>query len=149
MASFTHKNILKAFKATGVVLANANIVLQRFKTTTPEQDEGPEIGEPRDGDNWRQLRNLFDVAVKDKDELEAKRLSTALHLLQVQNELLHHKNEGLRSALTTKKKHKKKSRPLDLQPQEEYHDGAVFWLPCKIREACVCDQVKLPRLAAK
>jgi hypothetical protein len=143
MASFTHKNILKAFEATGVVPANANIILQRFKTTTPEQDEGPEIGEPGDGDSWRQLRNLFDVAVKDKDEVEAKRLSAALHSLQVQNELFHHENEGLRSALTTKKKHKKKSKPLDLQQREEYHGGAVFWSPCKIREARVCDQVKI------
>ena len=42
-------------------------------------------------------------------------MSSALHSLQVKNELLHHENKGLRDALTTKKKHKKKSNTIDLQ----------------------------------
>ncbi|KAF1935526.1 hypothetical protein EJ02DRAFT_361324, partial [Clathrospora elynae] len=51
---------------------------------------------------WRQLRHLFDSAVKDTIVVEAKKLSDTLHSLQVQNELLHHKNKGLRTALSTK-----------------------------------------------
>jgi hypothetical protein len=34
--------------------------------------------------------------------------------------------EGLREALTARKKHKNKGKVLDLQQREEYHVGAVF-----------------------
>ncbi|KAF1952888.1 hypothetical protein CC80DRAFT_368901, partial [Byssothecium circinans] len=66
----------------------------------------------------------------------------SLHQLQVQNELLYHENDGLREALTAKEKHKKRGKPLDLQQREEYHGGAVFWSPRKIREARARETVK-------
>ncbi|KAF1831726.1 hypothetical protein BDW02DRAFT_504624, partial [Decorospora gaudefroyi] len=53
---------------------------------------------------WKQLQKLCDTAVKDTGGVEARQLRSSLHSLQVQNELLHHENEGLRSAVTTKKK---------------------------------------------
>jgi hypothetical protein len=80
--------------------------------------------------------------VTDKAKGEGKRLAGTLHSLQVQNKLLHHKNNGLCAALTTKQKHKKKSKVLDLQQCEEYHGGAVLWSPRKIREARVGKTVK-------
>ncbi|KAF1934931.1 hypothetical protein EJ02DRAFT_362622 [Clathrospora elynae] len=42
---------------------------------------------------------------------------------------------GLSEALQVKKKHNKKSKPLDLQQRQEYHGGATFWTPRKVREA--------------
>ncbi|RMZ66343.1 pogo transposable [Pyrenophora seminiperda CCB06] len=140
--SFTQENILSSFRATGVAPPNANVVLQRFKTTTLEQDKGLQVRKHGDGDTWKQLRNLFDVVAKDIPKVEAKQLSSSLHSLQVQNELLHHENKGLRTALSTKHKHKKKSKPLDLQQRKEYHGGAVFWSPRKVREARARDAVK-------
>ncbi|KAF2819851.1 hypothetical protein CC86DRAFT_249087, partial [Ophiobolus disseminans] len=59
----------------------------------------------------------------------------ALHHLQVNNELVSQENKGLREALQTKKKHKQKGVPLDLQQRQEYHGGAVMWSPRKGREA--------------
>ncbi|KAF1363388.1 hypothetical protein EJ07DRAFT_76600, partial [Lizonia empirigonia] len=59
---------------------------------------------------------------------EAKEVSTLLHHLS-------NENKGLREALTIKKKHNKKGKVLDLQQREEYHGGAVFWSPRKMREA--------------
>jgi hypothetical protein len=109
------KNILKAFEATGVELANPKVILKRFAATTSAQDEALQIGEPGDGDSWNELRNLFEAAVPDKSKVEAKRLSASLHSLQVNNELLHFENQSLKDAVTTKQKHKKKSKPLDLQ----------------------------------
>ena len=53
----------------------------------------------------------------------------------MENELLNKENEGLRKALTHKKKQKKKGRALDLQQHEEYWGGAVVWSPRAIREA--------------
>jgi membrane protein involved in colicin uptake len=62
--------------------------------------------------------------------------------LQVQNELLYYENQGLRAALVTKRKNSKKSKPLDLQQCQEYHGGAVFWSPRKVRDARARESVK-------
>jgi hypothetical protein len=70
---------------------------------------------------------------------EAKKLSALLYHLANKNELLTDENEGLRDALSTKKKHDKKGKVLDLQQREEYHGGAIFWLPRKKREAAARD----------
>jgi cell shape-determining protein MreC len=51
----------------------------------------------------------------DTTSAEAKKLLTLLHHLANKNELLTNKNEGLRKALDTKKKHNKKGKVLDLQ----------------------------------
>jgi uncharacterized protein (DUF2461 family) len=44
--------------------------------------------------------------------------------------------------LSTKKKHKKQGKTLDLQQRQEYYGGAVFWSPRKMREARVRMTVK-------
>jgi hypothetical protein len=58
-----------------------------------------------------------------------------IHYLANQNELLTNENEGLHKALTTKKKHNKKGKVLNLQQRQEYHGGAVFWSPRKMAES--------------
>jgi hypothetical protein len=133
--SFMRKNILKAFEATGVEPADPTVILKRFTATTSAQDEALQTGEPGDGDIWNELRDLFEAAVSDKSKVEAKRLSASLHSLQVNNELVHFENQRLKDAVTTKQKHKKKSKPLDLQQRKEFRNKAVFWGPVEIQEA--------------
>jgi hypothetical protein len=87
---------------------------------------------------WHQADRLLQAAI-DKSSSEAKEVSTLLHHLSNQNELLQDENKGLRDALTTKKKHNKKGKVLNLQQRKEYHGGAVFWSPRKIREAQASD----------
>jgi hypothetical protein len=140
--TFKRATILKSFEATGVMPMNAEIVLQRFNNHSAQQDGDAEIGEHGNGDTWDQLRNLFESAVTNRAGVEAKRLKGSLHSLQVQNKLLHRENEGLRDALYTKKKHKRQSKTLDLQQRKEYHSGAIFWSPKKIREARAREAVK-------
>ncbi|CAE7221476.1 DDE 1 domain containing protein [Pyrenophora teres f. teres] len=127
--------ILKSFQATGVLPMDAQAVLKRFNKTPQQQLNGVKVGQQGDGDSWRQLRNFLDAAVEDRAEVESTRLEQSLHSLQVQNELLHHENEGLRSLLNNKKKRNNKSKVLDLQHSEEYHGGAVFWSPRKVQRA--------------
>jgi hypothetical protein len=131
-ASFTRSDILKAFEATGVVPNNPEVILKRFKATTSAQQEALQIGELGDGDSYNDLRKLFDAAVPDKSKVEAKRLSTSLHSLQVNNELVHHENQKLKDAVTTKQKHKKKRAPLDLQQPKTFRSKATFWGPEEI-----------------
>jgi hypothetical protein len=140
--SFTSLNMLKAFEATGISLANAEVILKRFTLTPSGQDEDPESAQHGDGSSRNEPRKLFEVAVKDTAGDDAKRLSTSLHSLQVQNELLNHESQGLRAALVTKRKDTKKSKPLDLQQRQEYHGDAVFWSPRKVREARARESVK-------
>ena len=122
---------------------DAEVILKRFNTTTTSgEDEDTQLQEVGNGDSWRDLRKILDAAVLDKAKAEGKRVAAALHSLQVQNELLHYENEGLRTTLTTKQKHKKKSKLLDLQQRKEYHSGAVLWSPRKIREARARERVK-------
>ena len=73
--------------------------------------------------------------MKEGAEEEAKQITHSLYYLQVQNKLLLHENQGLRESLRIKKKHKKQGYTLDLQQRKEYHGGAVFWSPRKMREA--------------
>jgi hypothetical protein len=83
---------------------------------------------------WRTANCLLH-AVIDKTSTEAKEVASLLHHLSNQNKLLQDENKGLRNALTTKKKHNKKNKVLDLQQCKEYHGGAVFWSPSKMSEA--------------
>jgi regulator of replication initiation timing len=83
---------------------------------------------------WHEADCLLHQAI-DTLLSEAKKLSTLLHHLANKNELLTDENEGLRDVLSTKKKHNKKGKVLDLQQRKEYHGGAIFWSPRKKREA--------------
>lgn len=118
--------IKRSFEATGVWPMDAEVMLKRFNATTSGQDEDTELQEVGNGDSWNDIRKTLDAAVADKANAEAKRLSSTLHSLQVQNELLHHENEGLRATITTKHRHQKKSKLLNLQQRKEYHGGAVL-----------------------
>ncbi|KAF1935509.1 hypothetical protein EJ02DRAFT_361351, partial [Clathrospora elynae] len=85
---------------------------------------------------------LINDAMKDKADKLLQKLTSALHLLQVQNKLLYLENKGMCTVLATKKTQKKQSKPLNLQQRKEFHGGAVFWSPKKVREACTCKVVK-------
>ncbi|KAF1942975.1 hypothetical protein EJ02DRAFT_317756, partial [Clathrospora elynae] len=100
---------------------NADVILKRFNNYTSNADESSSSEPEGDGSSWKQLRHLIDAAVKDKAEKPSQKLSAAMHLLQ---------------------KHQKKSKSLDLQQRKEYHGGAVYWSPRKVREARARESVK-------
>lgn len=127
--------IVKSFSATGVWPMDADPVLKRFKNHPPQQDKDSEIGEVGDGDSWRELRKVFDAAVADKAKVEAKRLAQGIHSLQVNNELLHEREDGLVDALTTKRKRKSKRTILSLSDDDTDGGGAVFLSPRRRRKA--------------
>lgn len=107
--------IQRSFEATGVWPMDAEIILKHFNATTSGQDEDTELQEVGDRDSWNDIRKVLDAAFADKANAETKRLAATLHSLQVQNELLHHENEGPRAAITTKRKQATKNKVLDLQ----------------------------------
>jgi hypothetical protein len=98
-ASFMRWNVLKAFEATRISLDNSEVILKRFKATTSAQQEALQMRQSGDGDSHNNLQKLFNTAVLDKLKVEAKQLSTLLHSLQVNNKLVHHKNQKLKNTV--------------------------------------------------
>jgi hypothetical protein len=143
VSSFKEEMILKSFKATGISPFNPEVILKRFTNTTPDEQESRESSAlVLGGEDWRKLERLVRSTVKNQSSKDAQKLSRSLHHISVQNELLYHEIDGLKKALLVKKKHKKKGKPLSLQQRQEYHGGAVFWSPRKVREARVRQSVK-------
>ncbi|KAF2819144.1 hypothetical protein CC86DRAFT_239679, partial [Ophiobolus disseminans] len=130
---------LKALKSTGIWPMDGETIPKRFTDNTSEAPAQPSA---LTSNNWRYMERLVRSAVNDQGADELKKLSQTIHSLATQNELLHHKNEGLKEALIVKKRHRKVSKPLDLQQREEYHSGAIFWSPQKVREARAREAVK-------
>jgi hypothetical protein len=85
---------------------------------------------------------MYVAAVSNMAAKSLQKLEHALHSLQVQNELLNHENQGLRTSLEGKRTRKSKGKTLDLQQRKEFHGGAMFWLPRKVQEAHARKQVK-------
>jgi hypothetical protein len=134
--------IKKSFQATGVWPMDADAVLKRFNNRTLRQAKASQLGQYGDGDSWRELRRILDVAVSDKAKVEARQLKASLHSLQVQNELLHHENQGLQQALNAREKRTNNSKTMDLQQREEYYGRGVFWSPRKVRDGRAHEAVK-------
>jgi hypothetical protein len=60
-----------------------------------------------------------------------KTLITSLEQLVIQNECLLHENQGLKEALVTEAKRRKRNKPLGLLSSEEAKFGAI-WSPTKV-----------------
>jgi hypothetical protein len=125
--SFRKETILKSFEATSIWPMDRERVLERFRHKPPKQ------ALISDESYWRSMDRLVRAAV-DPATTEAKKPCSHLHDISVQNKLLHHKNDGLRKALSSKKKYKKGYK-LDLQQREENHGGATVWSPQKVRKS--------------
>jgi hypothetical protein len=142
-SSFREELILKAFKATGIWPTNGEVILEKFiKSTLEPQDSRESSTSVLSGKDWHKIQTIVRSQVKDQSSKDVQKLQRSLHHITVQNDLLHTEVEGLRQAVLSTRKHKKKSKTLDLQQRKEYHGGAVFWSPSKIREARFRERIK-------
>jgi hypothetical protein len=143
VGTFTQELIFRSFEVTGISPLQPNVIIQRFARDTPEaSDSSTSSSSVYSGKDWLKIETLLQKVVKHETSKELKKLSRSLHHISVQNLLLHHENQGLKEALKTQKKHKKKSKTLDLQSDCEYHGGPVLWSPCKVQEARLREQVR-------
>ncbi|KAF1980022.1 hypothetical protein BU23DRAFT_585877 [Bimuria novae-zelandiae CBS 107.79] len=94
-ASFKESTILSSFRATGISPPGPNPILNRF---TQDQESGNSSSSGLSDHNWRKMDRL----------VRSAKLRQSLHHLSVENELLKHNNDGLRQALSIKKKPKLK-----------------------------------------
>jgi hypothetical protein len=141
--SFREELVLTAFKATGIWPTNAEVILERFTYSTPEpQDSRESSTSVLSEKDWLKLQTLVQSQVNNPGSREAHKIQRSLHHLTIKVDLLNTEVQGLRKAVLSSKKHKKKSKTLDLQQRKEYHGGSVFWSPSKVREAQFRERIK-------
>lgn len=131
--------IVNSFKTTGICPPDASVVLKEVRNTTPEGESSS--GVPN-STYWRQLRQVIKENAKEPSSEAVKELTAAVHSLTAKVDLLTEQNQGLQEQVVYKKRRLKKSKPLSLQQREEYHGGAVFWSPRKVREAQYRQRIK-------
>ena len=135
-ASFKESTILKAFQATGLSPFNPDAILQRFNSRQPISGTlSDSDSSALSASNWRKTEGLLREVVKDRGDPRAQKLSQAFHSISVQKTLLEQETKGLREALLNEKLRRKRGKALPLEQPEEYHGGAIFWSPRKIKEA--------------
>jgi hypothetical protein len=69
---------------------------------------------------WIQIERILRAATAGAPSDEARKLSTEVHHLAVQNQLINLENQGLRDSVDSQKKHRKKKKVLDMQQRKEY-----------------------------
>jgi hypothetical protein len=136
VSTFIQELIIRSFEATGIAPLQPNVILQRFEKRSPESSNGSiSSNSVYSGKDWLEIETLLRKVAKDESSKELKKISRSLHHISIQNSLLHHEVAGLKEVLKTQKKHKKKSKTLDLQQKKWAQGGAVFWSPRKVEEA--------------
>jgi ATP-dependent helicase/DNAse subunit B len=104
VTSFRKQLLEKSFSATGIWPMEQEVITQRFmkKAANQGNDSSNEASANRPN-TWLQLEHLLRAAVAGESSESAQKLSELLYHLQVDNELVHGKNEGLREALVVNK----------------------------------------------
>jgi hypothetical protein len=134
-ASFKEATILKAFKATGISPLNPEVILKRFNQPAQTGQSSDSDSSALSASDWRKIRQLVDRAVADRDQRKISKLNQTIHQLSIRSVLAEHENKRLKEALINEKKRRKRGKALPLQAGEEYHGGAVFWSPGKVKDA--------------
>jgi len=134
-ASFKEETILKAFKATGLSPLEPEVILRRFNQPAQSGQSSDSDSSALSASNWRKTERLLREVVTDRGDPRAQKLSRAFHRISVQKSLLTHEAQGLRQALNNERLRRKRGKALPLEQPEEYHGGAVFWSPRKVKEA--------------
>ncbi|KAF7569826.1 Trichoplein multi-domain protein [Pyrenophora tritici-repentis] len=128
-SSFIKKHALKAFKATGIAPIDPEVVLKKFRKSTLTAPP-PLVNVSR-----ATITNLINQAY-DPSSIAANNLSEILLCLQAAKEIAEYEKDALRAALHVHQKPRNRHEPpLDLQQRKAFHSGAVWWSPCKLREA--------------
>jgi hypothetical protein len=130
------ETILRAFEATGISPLNPERILERFTyrqflSGSSSDSESSELS----ASNWRKTESLLRQVVRDRRDPRAQKLSRAFHSISVQKTLLEHETRGLREALLNERLRRKRGKVLPLEAAEDYHGGAIFWSPRKVKEA--------------
>jgi hypothetical protein len=133
--SFKKETILKAFEATGLSPLNPEVILKRFNQPAQSGQSSDSDSSALSASNWRKTERLLRQVVHDRSDPRAQKLSRAFHSISVHKSLLTHEAQGLMQALINERQRRKRGKALPLEAEEDYHGGAKFWSPRKVKEA--------------
>jgi hypothetical protein len=136
VSTFTEELIFKAFSATGIWPLDPDVILNRFRHTTPDLESDSSGSTAYSAEDWLKACTTLQAEVKDSRSVGSRKLGQTIHHLSSQVELLQVEVDSLRKKLYQSKKRKKQpNKQLDLQQHQEYHGGAMMWSPRAFREA--------------
>lgn len=135
--TFTGSLVKQAFTATGVSPLNADVILHKFRHTTPiDSVSVSSDSSAYSSEDWLRAHSTLRAEVKDPRSVGARKLGQTINHLSSHIELLQKELTGVRQKLYQKQKRQKQpAKQLDLQQHQEYHGGAMLWSPRAFREA--------------
>jgi len=149
-ASFTKANIESAWKSTGLLPWDPEVIHKQVRPKT----EAPLIGEDlrpsirgSSGSSVlsqvdaRQLRRLFDQVISKEERRKnpkARKLEKTIELMQANRKILSHENKDLCRTVFLEKRKRKRQKPLKnylFNPEDVEQDAPVIFSPEKIQRA--------------
>ncbi|KNG52864.1 hypothetical protein TW65_09329 [Stemphylium lycopersici] len=124
--------IKRSFEATGIHPANLDAALKKFAKEASDSDSSQSV---LSGEDWLKLKSIVRREVKDQSSKDVKKLERSLHHIAAQNSILREEVRGLRDSLAIKKRRDNKPYTLQLESNQGYHGGAVFWSPKRVQQA--------------
>ncbi|KAF1361560.1 hypothetical protein EJ07DRAFT_176258 [Lizonia empirigonia] len=118
------------------------VILKRFNQPAQLGQSSDSDSSALSGSDWRKIRQLVDHAVADRDQRKISKLNQTIHRLSIRSVLAEHENVRLKEALINERQRRKRGKALPLEAAEEYHGGAVFWSPRKVKEALEAARVR-------
>ncbi|KAF1938033.1 hypothetical protein EJ02DRAFT_324906, partial [Clathrospora elynae] len=104
-SSFRQPLILKAFESTGILPLDPDVILRRFTNISPADQSSQESSvSVLSASDWREIERLLWVVANGSRTKHTKKLSQTIHSISVKQQLFQHENEGLREALSNKKR---------------------------------------------
>ncbi|KAF1974908.1 hypothetical protein BU23DRAFT_460680 [Bimuria novae-zelandiae CBS 107.79] len=119
ISSFTEKNILSSFEATGIWPMDRSVVTKKFQPSTPPQESRDTASSHLSPSDWQRMERLLKDTVKKGTDETVKKLEASFHRASTQTKLLQHQNKGLLASLDTKNKRKKNGRSLPLKGKQK------------------------------
>ncbi|KAF2825338.1 hypothetical protein CC86DRAFT_352726 [Ophiobolus disseminans] len=111
------------------------MILKRFNQPAQSGQSSDRDSSALSASDWRKIRLLANCAVVDRDQRKISKLNQTIHQLSIRSVLAEHENVRLKEALINERQHRKRGKALPLEAEEEYHGGALFWSPRKVKEA--------------
>ena len=149
-ASFTKDNIESAWKNTGLLPWDPEVVYKQVRRTTQASPTGGDSRPSTSSSSGssalsqvdaRQLRRLFDQVVPKEERRrnpKARKLENTMEFIQADREILLHENKELRRALFLEKRKRKRKNPLKnylIDPEDAEQGAPVVFSPAKIQRA--------------
>lgn len=126
-------NILSAFRAAGIHPLNPDIILNQLQirpsTPPPDDSDAPPTTPSSVRGVRRQIKALRLATGGLVDDVAL--ICRAAEKLVISNDILEHENKGLRMALQTEQKRRKRGKKMGLFPKDE-PGQAMFFSPAKI-----------------